>query len=75
MEYNDEHLIGDQICSIADRGTNPGVGDSGGPLIQKPSIEGIGLQIGIVSFRYIGFPAVYTQITSYRDWIKKISGE
>ncbi|MCI4383504.1 hypothetical protein PGIGA_G00027290, partial [Pangasianodon gigas] len=47
-------------------------GDSGGPLVCN------GLAVGIVSFNYQNncnypnMPNVYTEISAYADWIKKM---
>lgn len=52
-------------------------GDSGGPLVLIDNDDNI--LIGATSFGIIfgcelGFPSVFTRITSYLDWIEKISG-
>ncbi|XP_014211407.1 trypsin-1-like [Copidosoma floridanum] len=51
------------------------VGDSGGPLVQY--VEDKPVQIGVVSWGSFpcgaGAPSVYTRVSSYVDWIRKIS--
>lgn len=49
-------------------------GDSGGPLITEE-----GVQIGLTSFGsgqgcHLGFPSVFTRVTSYLDWIQAHTG-
>ena len=49
-------------------------GDSGGPAVIKPD----GIQVGVVSYGIgcarKGYPGVYTNVASVRDWIKQVSG-
>ena len=54
-------------------------GDSGGPLVyQRP--DGTNVVVGIVSYGTIcsddrpNFPAIYTEVAHYSNWIKKITG-
>lgn len=59
-----------QICAaFPEGGKDTCQGDSGGPLVIK------GRQAGIVSWGYgcavKGYPGVYTEVASYRDWISK----
>ncbi|HPQ70865.1 MAG TPA: serine protease [bacterium] len=53
-------------------------GDSGGPIFFTDK-NGKHYQVGIVSWGYgcamAGFYGVYTKVTNYRDWIKKIVGK
>jgi len=53
-------------------------GDSGGPLIYLES-DGIYTEVGIVSFGSSagctqGYPAAFTRVTSYLDWISSTTG-
>lgn len=52
-------------------------GDSGGPF--SLSRNGQNIQVGIVSFGLslgceLGWPTVFTRVTSYLDWIESNSG-
>ena len=56
----------------------PGVGDSGGPVIQGNTLEDAKL-VGIISWGTIecdddGKPGVYTRVASHADWIKSVIG-
>ena len=48
-------------------------GDSGGPLVYRAFSDDPWTQVGIVSFGTgrcgAGFPAVYTKVEAYMDWI------
>ena len=49
-------------------------GDSGGPLVFREN-DGNYTEVGIVSFQHssgceAGYPAVFTRVTSYLDWIQ-----
>lgn len=63
-----------QICAGGLEGQDSCRGDSGGPLMgQVPGIENW-IVTGIVSYGpnpcgTIGFPSIYTKVTSYVDWI------
>jgi secreted trypsin-like serine protease len=53
-------------------------GDSGGPLVIQED-DGRYTEIGIVSFGHssgceMGFPVVFTRVTSFLDWIEKNTG-
>lgn len=61
------------ICASGDGGKSTCSGDSGGPLVAST-----GEQIGVVSFGIalgceIGWPHVYTRVTSYVSWIRENS--
>ncbi len=47
-------------------------GDSGSPLVDEAAV-----QHGITSFGYygcpVGYPAVFTQVSYYLDWVKENS--
>lgn len=60
------------ICVTTSRGSSTCSGDSGGPLVWDKTGE----LIGITSFVAIvgcqrGYPAGFTRVTSYLDWIKE----
>lgn len=63
-----------QICAGGLEGQDSCRGDSGGPLmVQVSGIENW-IVTGIVSYGpspcgTIGFPSIYTKVTSYVDWI------
>ena len=48
-------------------------GDSGGPLVYRAFSDDPWTQVGIVSFGTgrcgAGFPAVYTKVEAYMDWV------
>ncbi|XP_023293223.2 serine protease 1-like [Lucilia cuprina] len=51
------------------------LGDSGGPLV----LDSTGVQVGLTSFGSIlgcekGFPAAFTRVTSYLEWINEHTG-
>jgi secreted trypsin-like serine protease len=51
-------------------------GDSGGPLVSRED-DGNYTEVGIVSFGHVsgcekGYPAVFTRVTSYLDWIDNV---
>jgi len=53
-------------------------GDSGGPLV-FPEDDGLYTEVGIASFVHssgceAGFPAAFTRVTSYLDWIETNTG-
>jgi secreted trypsin-like serine protease len=53
-------------------------GDSGGPLVYQED-DGRYTEVGIVSFGAIagcekGYPAGFTRVTSYLDWIESNTG-
>jgi len=68
-------ISGKMICvSTADR-RSPCRGDSGGPLVFRED-DGRYTEVGIVSFGHKsgcenGFPAVFTRVTSYLNWIQR----
>ncbi|XP_041673842.1 brachyurin-like [Drosophila eugracilis] len=64
------------ICIKTTGGTSTCNGDSGGPLVLK---DGKNTLIGATSFGIafgceVGWPGVFTRITSYLDWIEEKSG-
>nr|XP_051708504.1 serine protease 44 [Oryctolagus cuniculus] len=62
------------ICGYRHKGKSPCWGDSGGPLVCE--FNETWIQVGIVSWGIACgktfLPAVYTQVSEYRDWIKTI---
>jgi len=64
------HYIIHVICSVLQ-------GDSGGPLVYL--LNGVYNQVGIVSFGaaagcQLGYPAGFTRVTSYLNWIESNTG-
>ncbi|KAI4469680.1 polyserase-related [Holotrichia oblita] len=70
QEIWDTYATPERICAFIASGKGACEGDSGGPLIDSSN----GKQIGITSFIYddgcaVGYPDVYTRVSSYVDWI------
>ncbi|XP_073839025.1 serine protease 1-like [Musca autumnalis] len=68
-------ITSSNICVSTPNGVSTCNGDSGGPLVLKSS----SVQIGLTSFGSAagctkGYPAAFTRITSYLDWIKTQTG-
>ncbi|XP_058975826.1 brachyurin-like [Musca domestica] len=66
------------ICIDTTGGQSTCSGDSGGPLVINDDFDGL-IQIGLTSFGKSsgctkGYPAVFTRLTSYLEWIYLISG-
>ncbi|KAJ8889045.1 hypothetical protein PR048_008539 [Dryococelus australis] len=65
-------VIESQICTAGSDKKGACYGDSGGPLVVEES-DGIKTQVGVVSGGYtlceMGWPDVYTRVTSFMDWI------
>ncbi|XP_066996392.2 brachyurin [Anabrus simplex] len=66
------------ICSSGSGGKSTCSGDSGGPLVIKEA-DGKSTQVGIVSFGIsfgceIGWPAVFSRVTSFAEWISAQTG-
>ncbi|KAF2891049.1 hypothetical protein ILUMI_15124 [Ignelater luminosus] len=66
------------ICMDGSNGRSACSGDSGGPLYinSKPGARENAEQIGLVSFGSalgcsVGYPSVYTRISTYQSWIDK----
>jgi len=71
-------ITDNHLCISTTDGHGSCNGDSGGPL-SDVSEDGIFSEIGIVSFGLslgcsIGFPAGFTRVTSYLDWISSETG-
>lgn len=64
-----------QICAgyLKDEGRNGCYGDSGGPLSANNVIYGV-VSMGPRSCSEKNFPAIYTNIIYFRDWINEITG-
>jgi len=70
-------ITDNMICISGADGRSTCNGDSGGPLVYKE--DGQNIVIGATSFGIAlgcekGWPAVFTRVTSYLDWIQKVSG-
>ncbi|KAI4459014.1 hypothetical protein MML48_6g00013353 [Holotrichia oblita] len=65
------------VCAGGEKGKDSCKGDSGGPLISKPNPNSEQYYIeGIVSYGHIecgkeGFPAIYTRVSDFLDWIRE----
>ncbi|XP_072797243.1 transmembrane protease serine 9-like isoform X2 [Vicugna pacos] len=59
------------ICGYHEKRKSPCKGDSGGPLVCE--FNDLWVQVGIVSWGIAcgatGLPEVYTDVTSYKDWV------
>ncbi|XP_060654562.1 brachyurin-like [Drosophila nasuta] len=63
------------ICIKTTGGTSVCNGDSGGPLVSAETGELIGAtSFGSPLGCEVGWPGVFTRVTSYLDWIEEISG-
>lgn len=70
-----ELFLESQICAANNEQT-PCIGDEGAPLVLQEDEDGQFLQIGVYSFIRDGdcesrWPAVYTKVASYADWIQE----
>lgn len=68
-------IVSSSICTSGANGRSSCQGDSGGPLTAEIA-PGRRVIVGIVSFGAadgctLGYPAVYTRVTSYLDFIEK----
>ncbi|XP_011185363.2 serine protease 1-like [Zeugodacus cucurbitae] len=73
--YGTSSVTASNICISTDGGVSTCNGDSGGPLVAVSS----NVQIGLTSFGARagcakGYPAAFTRVTSYLDWIKANTG-
>ncbi|XP_069700742.1 brachyurin-like [Periplaneta americana] len=71
-------ITSSNLCVSTYGGQSTCNGDSGGPLIYGES-DGLYTQVGIVSFGSSygceqGYPAVFTRVTSYLQWIESNTG-
>lgn len=68
-------LTENQLCAGGEKGKDVCKGDSGGPLMgifRKGPLKGQWYQEGIVSEGIacgVGYPAIYTRVARYSDWI------
>lgn len=67
-------LVDTQMCVGGMAGKDTCTGDSGGPLMRM--VGGVWYQIGVVSFGSSkcgteDFPAVYTDVSKYAEWIRE----
>ncbi|XP_013100296.1 serine protease 1 [Stomoxys calcitrans] len=73
--YGSSIVVSSTLCVSTPGGVSTCNGDSGGPLV----LESTKVQIGLTSFGSSagcekGFPAAFTRLTSYLDWIKVNTG-
>ncbi|XP_005187755.1 serine protease 1 [Musca domestica] len=73
--YGTSIVTASNICVTTDGGVSTCNGDSGGPLV----LESSKVQVGLTSFGAaagcaLGYPAAFTRLTSYLDWIKANTG-
>ncbi|XP_036150680.1 chymotrypsin-1-like isoform X1 [Monomorium pharaonis] len=64
--WTDVNVIDSHVCTLTKKGEGACYGDFGGPLVVD------GVQIGIFSFGNpcaLGYPDVYTRVTSFLPWI------
>ncbi|GFG31760.1 hypothetical protein Cfor_11160, partial [Coptotermes formosanus] len=72
-----KYIKSTNLCVATSGGTSTCGGDSGGPLVYYA--HGVFTQVGIVSFGaadgcQLGYPAVFTRVTSYLNWIQSVTG-
>ncbi|KAF2897440.1 hypothetical protein ILUMI_08734, partial [Ignelater luminosus] len=72
--YGEEVITDRMLCAGGKGGKDSCQGDSGGPMIY----DGKPIQLGVVSWGYgcarEGYPGVYSNIATLRQWIKDKSG-
>ncbi|KAH8302586.1 hypothetical protein KR044_008463, partial [Drosophila immigrans] len=73
--YGTSIVTASNVCVSTPNGVSTCNGDSGGPLV----LESSKVQIGLTSFGAAagcekGYPAAFTRVTSYLDWIKSNTG-
>ncbi|XP_019893392.1 serine protease 1-like [Musca domestica] len=73
--YGTSIVTSSNICVSTPGGVSTCNGDSGGPLV----LESSKVQVGLTSFGSSagcakGYPAAFTRVTSYLDWIKSNTG-
>ncbi|XP_069702007.1 brachyurin-like [Periplaneta americana] len=71
-------ITSSKLCVSTPGGRSTCSGDSGGPLVHLES-SGVYTEVGIVSFGAaagceLGYPAAFTRVTSYLDWIETNTG-
>lgn len=76
--YFGDSINPSKLCTSTTGGHSACNGDSGGPLIAQLT-DGSFVEVGIVSFGSttgceIGWPAVFTRVTSYLQWIQSVTG-
>lgn len=65
------------VCAGGEKNKDSCKGDSGGPLITQTGVDSEQYYIeGIVSYGHIecgkeGFPAIYTRVSDFLDWIRQ----
>ncbi|ALC43203.1 Jon65Aiv, partial [Drosophila busckii] len=73
--YGTSTVTASNVCVATPNGQSTCNGDSGGPLVDKSSK----VQIGLTSFGAAagcekGYPAAFTRLTSYLDWVSAHTG-
>ncbi|XP_061395917.1 brachyurin-like [Musca vetustissima] len=71
------YITDKMICINTEGNKSTCNGDSGGPLVLKQNGENIVIgatSFGIIYGCEVGWPAVFTRITAYLDWIEEKSG-
>ncbi|XP_036337620.1 serine protease 1-like [Rhagoletis pomonella] len=73
--YGTTVVTATNICISTTGGVSTCSGDSGGPLVLQSS----GVQVGLTSFGASagcakGYPAAFSRVTAFRDWIQTNSG-
>uniref|UniRef100_A0A1L8EGF5 Putative serine proteases 1/2-like protein n=1 Tax=Haematobia irritans TaxID=7368 RepID=A0A1L8EGF5_HAEIR len=73
--YGTSIVVDSNICVSTPNAVSTCNGDSGGPLV----LESSKIQVGLTSFGSAagcekGFPAAFTRVTSYLEWIKANTG-
>lgn len=69
--HRSRFIFNSTLCTKAEKGIGSCHGDSGGPLTLNNQLIGI-LSWGVPCA--LGRPDVYTRITSFTDWITKLTG-
>lgn len=75
MTFGSEIVTEGNICVSTTDGGSTCNGDSGGPLV----LDNTNVQIGLTSFGSAhgcakGYPAAFTRLTTYLEWIKSTTG-
>ncbi|KAH8345947.1 hypothetical protein KR067_010230 [Drosophila pandora] len=77
--YSYPNIKATNICMDTTGGRSTCTGDSGGPLVYRDPAQNTDILIGVTSYGKKtgctkGYPAVFTRVTSYLDWIQDVSG-
>lgn len=68
--YPDHKIYKEQICTLSDFEEGICEGDVGGPLTYRESLYGISSSYYPCG---IDFPDVFTKVSTYRNWIRKVT--